>query len=58
MRDDEIYEYLGEVFEWDRMKAALNVLHRKQIGKMTTKCVTSTIFRMAPSMFGVNGLSS
>ncbi len=26
MTDDEIYEYLGQVFEWDRRKAAMNVL--------------------------------
>jgi uncharacterized DUF497 family protein len=26
MSDDEIYEYLGERFEWNRIKAAKNVL--------------------------------
>ena len=26
MRDDELYELLGQTFEWDRMKAARNVI--------------------------------
>jgi hypothetical protein len=26
MSDDEIYEYLGQTFEWNRMKAAKNAL--------------------------------
>lgn len=26
MTEDEIYEYLGQVFEWSRVKAAKNVL--------------------------------
>jgi uncharacterized protein len=27
MRDDEIYEYLGQSFEWNRVKAAKNLLN-------------------------------
>ena len=26
MTDDELYEYLGQIFEWDRMKAARNAV--------------------------------
>ncbi len=26
MSDDEIYEYLGQTFEWNRMKAMRNAL--------------------------------
>ena len=26
MNDDEVYEYLGQIFEWDRMKAAHNAI--------------------------------
>ena len=26
MSDDEIYEYLGQIFEWDRLKAARNAV--------------------------------
>ncbi len=29
MTDDEVYEYLGQVFEWDRRKAALNALRHR-----------------------------
>lgn len=29
MTDDQIYEYLGQVFEWNRMKAAKNVIKHR-----------------------------
>ena len=29
MTDDEIYEYLGQVFEWDRVKAARNAIRHR-----------------------------
>jgi hypothetical protein len=29
MSDDEIYEYLGRTFEWDRMKAMRNAIRHR-----------------------------
>jgi uncharacterized DUF497 family protein len=37
MSDDEIYEYLGRTFEWNRMKAMRNVLkHRVRFTEAAT----------------------
>lgn len=32
MKDDEIYEYLGQQFEWDRAKAARNAMVHTVVG--------------------------
>ena len=37
MSDDEIYEYMGRAFEWDRMKATRNALkHRVRFTEAAT----------------------